>query len=301
MFGASVPYDDEEALELLKTQHESLIVNNWPDLPSGALNVGKFMRVRNVGYAGADVVAKADGEWYFRNGEIVLGMMTGVPKSFIVPAATFTGYTLSSAASGTRTLITAGGAHGVTGTFAVNKSIYVFGGPGWTTGFYDVKAVALDTTGTSLEIDLPYSAVRGAPVIALPNDFVPFFSIPVPPLLDNSYFSVVTGFNYTNSAVTKTPVVRLTDGSVNLDAMSVLGVTTHDGGSYLTTIRNFGSKTAQITGIAATHGGGLASTTAPATNGTVNTASASMLIIGGKLSAAMAFMRPNLAIVRLAR
>lgn len=300
MFGVSVPFDDEEALELLKTQHESLIVNNWPDLPSGALNVGKFMRVRNVGYAGADVVAKPDGEWYFRNGEIILGIMTGVPKSFIVPAATFTGYTLSSAASGARTLITAGGAHGVTGAFANNKSIYVSAGSGWTPGFYDVKAVALDTTGTSLEIDLPYSAGRGAPTIALPSDFVPFFSVPVPPLLNDSYIQVVSGFNYTNSAITKTPMVRLTDGSVSLDAMSP-PLTTQDGGSYITTIRNFGSKTAQITGIAANHGGGLGSTGAAAANGTVNTASGSTLIIGGKISAAMAFMRPNLAIVRLTR
>lgn len=277
----------------------SLKVSNWADLPSASLNPGKFMRASNVGYAGADVV-ESGGEWYFRSGEIVLGVMTGVPKSFIVPAATFTGYTLSSAAAGARTLITAGGAHGVTSAFAVNKSIYVSAGSGWTPGFYDVKAVALNTTGTSLEIDLPYSAGRGAPTIALPNDFVPFFSMPVPPLLANSYIQVVSGFNYTNSAVTKTPVVRLTDGTINLDAMQP-PITTQDGGSYITTIRNFGSKTAQITGIAPTHGGGLGSTGAAAGTGTVDTTNGATLIIGGKISAAMAFIRPNLAIARLVR
>lgn len=306
MFGGSVPYDDEEALELLKTQHESLIVNNWPDLPSGALNVGKFMRINNVGYAGADVVAKPDGEWYFRNGEIILGIMTGVAKSFIVPANTFTpfpvtGYALSSAAFGARTLIGANGAHGLTDAFAKNKSIYISAGSGWTPGLYNVAVVTgPDTTGTSLEIDLPYSPGRGSPTIAFQNEFVPFLSLPVPPLLNNSYLSVITGYDYTNSAVSKTPIVRLTDGVNNMDAFDS-GITTQNSGSYTTTIRNNGSKAAQIGAIAASHGLGLGSTGAPATAGTVNTASGSTLIIGGKIAAPMVFMRPNLAIVRLAR
>ncbi|MXS82282.1 hypothetical protein [Nitrosomonas oligotropha] len=282
--------------------NSSLIVDNWTDLPTAALNPGKFMRVRNVGYAGADVVARND-EWYFRNGEIVLGIMTGVPKAWIVPAATFTGYTLSSAAGGNRTLITAGGAHGLTNAFATTptKSIYVSGGAGWIPGFYDITAIpAPDSTGTSIEINLSYDPGRLAPIIALPNDFVPFLSLSVPPLLDNSCFSVITGYDYTNSAVSKTPIVRLTDGVNNMDAFAS-GITTQDSGSYITTIRNKGSKTAQINAMAAGHGIGVGSTALPATAGTVNTASGSTLIIGGKLSAAMAFMRPNLAIVRLAR
>lgn len=153
MFGVSVPTDDEEILSLLKTQHASLIVDDWTDLPSPA-TPGGFMRVKNVGYAGADV-AEVGGEWLFRGGEIIMAKLPA-PIAAVVPAATFITYTVGPG-SGGRTLISAAGKHGLTAAVSLNKSLPILGGTGWAVGFYEITAIALGTDGLTLEVNMPYS------------------------------------------------------------------------------------------------------------------------------------------------
>ena len=279
---------------ILAKKHASLIVNNWLDLPSASLNPGGFMRVNNVGYAGADVVS-IGGDWLFRGGEIIMGIMSA-PVTAIVPAATFTGYTLSSAASGADTLITATGAHGLTAAFAVGKSIYVSAGTGWTPGFYAITAIALDTTGTSIQIALPYSAGRGAPTIALPNTLIPFMTLSLPPLLNNSVITTDVSFEFTNSATSKTPIIKL--GATEFFNSQV---TTNDSGSYHHAIRNKGSKTAQVGSLNNFQQSGWGSTTGSPVNGTEDTTNGATLYIGTKIAGANLFSRINVGVVRLIR
>ena len=130
--------------------------------------------------------------------------------SLVEPAATFTSTTPTSAAAGADTLLTSAGVHGLTSAVSVGASIYISGGTGWTVGFHTITAIAVDTTGVSIQIDTPFDAGFGTPTIALANTEVTLASISVPPMLENSVVEVDSTWGFTSSANSKTYRYRFT-------------------------------------------------------------------------------------------
>jgi len=129
------------------------------------------------------------------------------------PASTFTGpYTLTSAGGGARTKVAGGGAHGLTSALAVTgqRKIYVSAGNG-TVGLWTVKVIAVDTSGTDFEIDLPYNAANTITSIALANDtdVIRMLDIEYPDLRSNSTIICTVDMQCTNSANIKRQYVDL--------------------------------------------------------------------------------------------
>lgn len=157
------------------------------------------------------VSMNSDGEkWIVINGIGLLGVLS---ESIIVtaPASTFTGaYTLTSAGAGARTKISGGGAHGLTTAAAVNRKIYVASGDN-TVGLWAIKVIAVDTSGTDFEIDLPYNAANTITAIALANDtdVVRMLDIEHPSLRSNSTIICTVDMQCTNSANIKRQYVDL--------------------------------------------------------------------------------------------
>jgi hypothetical protein len=159
------------------------------------------------------IAMNSDGaNWNPLNGTGLLGIMTA---SIIVtaPASTFTGpYTLTSAGGGARTKVAGGGAHGLTSALAVTgqRKIYVSAGNG-TVGLWTVKVIAVDTSGTDFEIDLPYNAANTITSIALANDtdVIRMLDIEYPDLRSNSTIICTVDMQCTNSANIKRQYVDL--------------------------------------------------------------------------------------------
>ncbi len=133
----------------------------------------------------------SDGTEYVLNNGLALVSRSNTPvNTLICPAATFTSATPSSAAAGADTLLTSAGAHGLTTAIAITAGasyIYISGGTGWTVGFHKITAIAVNTTGVTIQIDTPYSAGFGTPTIVLANSgtLVPMLALTVPPLNGN--------------------------------------------------------------------------------------------------------------------
>src|SRR5690606_15905457 len=118
---------------------------------------------------------------------------------YIAPAPTFTATPPSSAAGGAETLLTSAGAHGLTGAEAVGKHLYIASGTGWSTGFYEITEIAEDTTGTTIQIDVPFDAGFGTPTIALAGTEVTFTTLTIPPLRADSYIKIDGTWSITGS------------------------------------------------------------------------------------------------------
>lgn len=169
---------------------------------------------------------------------------SGVAVKLIEPAATFTSATPSSAAAGADTLLTSAGVHGLTSAVSVGSSIYISAGTGWTVGFHTITAIAVDTTGTTIQIDTPFYAGFGTPTIALANTEVTIKTIDVPPLLANSSLEVDSSYSYPSSGNNKT--VR-----IKLNTTSFYGgvFTTTQSARQTTIIQNRGSTSSQVGGV----------------------------------------------------
>lgn len=147
------------------------------DVPAASTMEGKAVIVDslagNAGGSPCSIYSKAGAnKWSILNGLAIFDK--GTPnKRVTAPAATFTGtYSFASAASGAQTKITGAGAHGlVTATVITAGNTYIRiksgSGANWVPGLYKVTAITLDTTGTDITIDHPYSASFGQPIIAL--------------------------------------------------------------------------------------------------------------------------------------
>lgn len=178
--------------------------------------------------------------------------------NFTCPAATFTSVTASSAASGADTLLTSAGVHGLTAASAVGAYIYISAGTGWTAGFHKITAIAVDSTGTTIQIDTPFAS-QGSPTIALANTEVALARIKLPALTDvggsNLDFTVdVNGSTsaktvrvrhttsggadnsgtifWTNNETTNAPITRAVVGFTNTGATNVQEGT-HNSGSLI--------------------------------------------------------------------
>jgi len=136
------------------------------------------------------------------------------------PATTFNGaYTLSSASAGADTLITSadvGDFNGLTSAAAVNKYIYVSAGTGMV-GLHKITAIAVDTTGLTIQIDTPYNAANAITTIALAGSDVPIYSLTIPALRVNSVIEIQTLWENTGSTNSKQYIAKLgTDEFLNV-------------------------------------------------------------------------------------
>ena len=104
-----------------------------------------------------------------------------INKEVICPAATFTASAATTAAGDADTLLTSAGVHGLTSTGAVGKYIYISGGAGWAVGLHKITAIAVDTTGVTIQLDTPFTS-QSNPTIALAGTELNILEINVPPL-----------------------------------------------------------------------------------------------------------------------
>lgn len=125
----------------------------------------------------------------------------------ISPAATFTSVTASTAASGADTLLTSAGVHGLTSAGAVDTYIYISGGTGWTVGLHKITAIAVDTTGTTIQIDTPFAS-QGTPTIALAGTELSIYEWNLPPLTVRGNVKFDITVDYDGSTASKVVKVR---------------------------------------------------------------------------------------------
>lgn len=197
--------------------------------------------------------------------DILKRVVSAVRVALVEPAATFTSVTPSSAASGADTLLTSAGVHGLTGAISVGASIYISAGTGWTVGFHSITAIAVDTTGTTIQIDTPYSASMGTPTIALANTEVTIATIAIPPLFANSYIDIDWSYSWPSSANTKTARVKY--GGTTFYAAPL---TTSVASRTSILISNKGGTNSQLSGIGTGNVIGFGTAGVTTTSGTVN-------------------------------
>lgn len=206
---------------------------------------------------------------------------SGVAITLVEPAATFTAVTASSAAAGADTLLTSAGVHGLTAAVSVGASIYISAGTGWTVGFHTITAIAVDTTGTTIQIDTPFDAGMGTPTIALANTEIPFVTIPVPVLSLNSMIRTDVTFSATSSSNVKRHRQRLNDLEY-----SQTQLTTSPQNRLSMVLQNRGVTNSQIAGFALGNTIGFGSTSAGLVTISADTSIASVLTITGLIPVA---------------
>lgn len=206
---------------------------------------------------------------------------SGVAITLVEPAATFTAVTPSSAAAGADTLLTSAGVHGLTAAVSVGASIYISAGTGWTVGFHTITAIAVDTTGTTIQIDTPFDAGMGTPTIALANTEIPFVTIPVPVLSLNSMIRTDVTFSATSSSNVKRHRQRLNDLEY-----SQTQLTTSPQNRLSMVLQNRGVTNSQIAGFVLGNTIGFGSTSAGLVTISADTSIASVLTITGLIPVA---------------
>jgi hypothetical protein len=133
---------------------------------------------------------------------LVLGNLE--PRSIIQPAATFVTLTYSDNTGLVQ--LDSAGAHGLTNAVAVGAELFVTwaGGTG-VTGFYEITAVDVDTTGTAVTISLPFVAGLGTPTVAVANTLVTLRSETIPgwSMAHGGGIEISALWTLTNSAAAK--------------------------------------------------------------------------------------------------
>lgn len=190
---------------------------------------------------------------------------SSVRVALVEPAATFTSATPSSAAAGADTLLTSAGVHGLTGAVSVGASIYISAGAGWTVGFHTITAIAVDTTGTAIQVDTPYNGSMVAPTIALANTEVTVATIAIPVLGVNSYIAIDWSNSNTTSGNNK--AFRVKYGGTTF--LTLNNSTTISGRSS-SLISNRGSTNSQLGGLAVGSTVGFGTSSVATATGAVN-------------------------------
>lgn len=207
---------------------------------------------------------------------------SAVATNYIVPAATFTNTTPTSAAAGAKTTLTSAGAHGLTAAVAVNKSIYISAGTGWTVGLYNISSIDLDTTGVAITIDVAFDAGFGTPTIALANTAGVLATIAVPPLGINSSIEIDATWTVPNNGNTKTPSIRW--GGVTFFAPPLTTSVTERPTPVV--IQNRGATNSQVSSFSAGSSVQSSTSTAAPITGTIDTSVATTLTLVGQAATA---------------
>lgn len=224
---------------------------------------------------------ESDGtEYRLVHGQAILYRDYSLQPTLIAPAATFTATTPSSAAAGADTLLTSAGAHGLTTAVAITARatyIYISGGTGWTVGFHKITAIAVDTTGTTIQIDTPYDAGFGTPTIALAGTEVTMLSLNTPIMATRGELELDISFNAPSNANNKTMKVKL-GGTTFYDP--VLTNATNSGNNRaLFVLSNRNAVNSQIAGQGHLTNVGVGSSSSSINTGTVDTSAASTLAV----------------------
>lgn len=268
------------------------------DLPSAAANSGRNVISTNPGNNNTSLVAiepwalRSDGTlWKVHQGIGILAKALGSSPKIICPATTFNGaYTLSSAASGADTLITSadgGDAHGLTSAVAVTDNCYIYVSAGTNmVGFHKVTAIAVNTTGTTIQIDTAYNAANTITTIALAGTDIPVVAIQQPAWRSNTHAEILSEWQMLSTAATDARKSIIMIDNDSFSSYDAGGTANRYGWSNITRIFNKDSVSVQNSA------GSLAGAGSPGNFGTgiptgdTNTGNASTLTIYTNLAAA---------------
>lgn len=263
--------------------------------PSAASFNGLKIRDLSVGPNGAEYIS--NGTEYVLLAESVIYSSGVASSAGVAPAATFTAVTPSSAAAGADTLLTSAGVHGLTAAIGGTGYLYISAGTNWTVGFHKITAIAVDTVGTTIQIDTPYDASFGTPTISLANGVEMLFaSITVPPLGLTSYISIDPTWGFTSSTNAKNPTVRLGGTAFFNPSVAVAAVIERPAPII---IQNAGATNVQTSANAAASSTQTGTTATSVVAGAIQTNIATTLQILGKPAVANELMWLARAIVKI--
>lgn len=216
----------------------------------------------------------SDGTGYLVRAGSVVHRDTSRATALVCPAATFLGaYTI--AAAGADTLITsAGGAHGLTTAACITAGasyIYISAGTGWTAGFHKINAIAVDTLGTSIQIDTTYDAGFGNPTIVLANSGtdVVLETITLPRLSTNSRVTTRVTTHHPNTANNKNFKLKLGGTALYVPTYSNTSVALSNNLEY--SFYNRGSVSSQVASAGNLSATGLGSSSQPCNTSAIDT------------------------------
>jgi len=219
-------------------------------------------------------------EYVLNNGMALVSRSNTAVPTLICPASTFTSPAISNV--GGKVLLdttsTSGGAHGLTSAIAVGCCIYVVGGAGWTVGFHKINAIAVDTTGKTIQLDTAYDAGLGTPTIIYPGSatVVPMLALTVPPLTKNGEIVLDLTPDITNSTNAKNLKIRLNTTEFFAPTYaSATGISLSKGTSYV--IYNRNDTSIQKASVGPTSVDGMGTSSTACATGTVNTSIATTL------------------------
>lgn len=214
--------------------------------------------------------------WKPQNRKFLYDKQTTEVK-YIAPAATFTSITPSSAAAGAETLLTSAGVHGLTSAVAVGSKVCVKTGNGTVAAesFHTITAVAVDTTGTTIQVGTAFSSFgSGTVTLYVANEQVTLRSVSLHALTPTTSLEIFAAWTMTTSTNSKQTKVLLSTtefSAVNTTSGTVAG------SAVKTFINNDNSLSAQRGCVIVTNGSGSGTSTGLPPTGTVDTSAATTL------------------------
>lgn len=230
--------------------------------------------------------------WIPQNRKFLYDKQTSVVK-YIAPAATFITLTPSTAAAGANTLLTSAGVHGLTGAVAVGAKVCVKTGNGTVAAesFHTITAIAVDTTGTTIQVGTPFASFgAGTVTLYVANEQVVLRTVAIHPLTPTSSLEIFSSWEFTQSANSKWTYVTLesTDFSaVNTNSGTV------DGVAIRTFVTNMGSLAVQKGAVVASNNTGTGTSSDVPVSGAVDTSVATTLKFACKPAVANEYMAQN--------
>lgn len=127
-----------------------------------------------------------------------LAAYKGDPLTYITPAVTFTGLTISDNGAG-KVLLTGAGAHGLAAVDAVGAHVHVVTGTGWSSHTpYKIISLDADVTGNKIALEVDYTG-QGVPSIVVGSALINYVMTSVQPLGPNSIIKLDSLVSFKNS------------------------------------------------------------------------------------------------------
>jgi len=230
--------------------------------------------------------------WLPQNRKFLYDKQTSVIK-YIAPAATFITLTPSSAAAGANTLLTSAGVHGLTSAVAVGAKVCVKTGNGTVAAgsFHDITAIAVDTTGTTIQIGTAFASFgAGTVTLYVANEQVVLRTVDIHALTPTSSLEIFSSWEFVQSTNAKWTYVLLE----NTEFSAVNTATgTSDGVATRTFITNMGALDVQKGAVVASNSTGTGVSSEVPVSGTINTAVATTLKFACKPAVANEYIAQN--------
>lgn len=240
--------------------------------PAAADFPGLWIYDAGLGPNGCDRIS--DGTGYLVRSGSIIHRDTSRATALVCPAATFTAATPTTAAAGADTLLTSAGVHGLTTAACITAGdsyIYISGGTGWTVGFHKITAIAVDTTGVTVQIDTPFDAGFGTPTIVLANSGtdVVLETITLPRLSTNSRVTTRVTTHHPNTANNKNFKLKLGGTALYVPTYSNAAVALSNNLEY--SFYNRGSVSSQVASAGNLSPTGLGSSSQPCNTSAIDT------------------------------